>query len=89
MHQKERLAALKCVPILADLSPTQLEQVAGICKWQNYNAGEQILNYHDPSTDVFFLAAGKVRVIIYSRGGQGRRVHRPEAGSHVRGNRRD
>jgi CRP/FNR family transcriptional regulator, cyclic AMP receptor protein len=70
MHQKERLAALKCVPILADLSPTQLEQVAGICRWKNYNAGDQVLNYHDPSTDVFFLASGKVRVVIYSAEGK-------------------
>ena len=70
MHQKERLAALKCVPILADLSPTQLEQVAGSCRWKNYNADDQVLNYHDPSTDVFFLASGKVRVVIYSSEGK-------------------
>jgi hypothetical protein len=30
-------------------------------------ASEQILNYHDPSTEVFFLAAGKVRDLIFDR----------------------
>jgi CRP-like cAMP-binding protein len=70
MQQQERLAALKRVPILAGLSQMQLEQIAGICRWKNYNAGERILNYHDPSTDVFFLAAGKVRVGICSAEGK-------------------
>lgn len=70
MRQSERLAALRRVPILAALPDMRLEQLAGTCKWQNYDAGEQILSYDDPSTDVLFLAAGKVRVIIYSAGGK-------------------
>jgi len=32
----------------------------------DYDGGGQILSYHDPSTEVFFLAAGRARVIIYS-----------------------
>lgn len=70
MHQTERMAALKRVPILAELPQARLEQLTGTCKWRDYDAGEQILGYRDPSTEVFFLAAGKVRVIIYSAEGQ-------------------
>jgi CRP/FNR family transcriptional regulator, cyclic AMP receptor protein len=70
MHQRERLAALKGVRILAELSPARLGQLVGTCKWRDYDAGEQILSYQDLSTDVFFLAAGKVRVIIYSAEGK-------------------
>src|ERR1700686_1029970 len=70
MHQTERLAALKRVPILAELPQSRLEQVGGICKWRDYEAGEQILSYDDPSTEVFFLASGKVRVIVYSAEGK-------------------
>src|SRR4029453_7343985 len=33
-------------------------------------AGGQLLRSHDPSAEVFFLAAGKVRVIIYSAEGK-------------------
>jgi CRP-like cAMP-binding protein len=47
----------------------RLDKLARICKWQEYAAGEQILSYHDPSTEVFFLAAGEVRVIVYSAEG--------------------
>jgi CRP/FNR family cyclic AMP-dependent transcriptional regulator len=70
MHHTERMAALKRVPILAELPQARLEQLTGTCKWRDYGAGEQILGYRDPSTEVFFLAAGRVRVIIYSAEGQ-------------------
>ena len=70
MDQQQRLVALKRVPILAALSQTHLEHVVKACKWQHYDAGEEILSYHAPSTEVFFLAAGKVRVIIYSAEGK-------------------
>ena len=70
MQQTERLAALKRVPILSELPAARLEQLASTCKWQDYDAGEHILSYHDPSTEAFFLAAGKVRVIIYSAEGK-------------------
>ena len=70
MDQMQRLAALKGVPILTVLSRERLEDLARTCKWQDYNAGEQILSYHDPSTEVFFLASGKLRVIIYSAEGK-------------------
>lgn len=70
MHPSDRLVTLKRVPILAELPQARLEQLAGTCKWQDYDAGEQILSYDDPSSEVFFLAAGKVRVIIYSAEGK-------------------
>jgi len=70
MDQQQRLAALSRVPILATLARPDLEHVVKACKWQDYDAGEEILSYRDPSTNVFFLAAGKVRVIIYSAEGR-------------------
>ncbi len=70
MDQSKRLAALKGVPIFAALSQAGLEQVVGTCRWRDYDSGEQILSYHDLSTEVFFLAAGKVRIIVYSADGK-------------------
>jgi CRP/FNR family cyclic AMP-dependent transcriptional regulator len=70
MHQSKHLAALKGVPILADLSAARLEQIVATCRWRDYDAGEQILSYNDLSTEVFFLAAGKVRIIVYSAEGK-------------------
>ena len=70
MHLSERRAALKGVPILSGLSEPRLEQVVETCRWRDYDAGEQILSYHDGSTEVFFLAAGKVRIVVYSADGK-------------------
>jgi CRP-like cAMP-binding protein len=70
MEERQRLAALERVPILAELARAQLERVAKACKWRRYNSGEQILGYHSASADVFFLVAGRVRVIIYSSEGK-------------------
>jgi CRP/FNR family transcriptional regulator, cyclic AMP receptor protein len=70
MDRQQRVAALSRVPILATLTQPDLEHVVRACRWQGYDAGEEILSYRDPSTEVFFLAAGKVRVIIYSAEGK-------------------
>lgn len=70
MQHNQRLAALAGVSILAGLSQAALERVATNCKWRQFGAGEQILAYQDPSTDVHFLTAGSVRVIIYSAEGK-------------------
>ena len=70
MDQQQRVVALKRVPILATLSQPDLEHVVKACNWQHYDAGEEILSYRAPSAEVFFLAAGKVRVIIYSAEGK-------------------
>ena len=70
MDQKQRVAALKRVPILGTLSRPDLEHVVKACRWQDYDAGAEILSYRAPSAEVFFLATGKVRVIIYSAEGK-------------------
>jgi CRP-like cAMP-binding protein len=70
MESCDRLLALGRVPILACLSRSELERTAAICRWRRFDKGEQVLSYHDPSTDVFFLTAGRARVIIYSSDGK-------------------
>lgn len=53
------------------LSESGLKRVAQSCVWRHYDAQAQILAYQEPSTDVYFLLAGKARVIIYSADGKG------------------
>lgn len=72
MDQRQRVTALRRVPILTVLPENEFEGLARACKWRTYEAGQQILSYHDPHTEVFFLASGKVRVIVYS--GEGKAV---------------
>jgi len=70
MQPHEREAALKRMAILATLPDDAITRVAQRCNWRDYDAGEQIVGHEDASTDVLFLAAGKVRVIIYSAAGK-------------------
>jgi CRP-like cAMP-binding protein len=70
LFQSERTASLKRVPILANLSDTALRQVAEKCRWSQYQAGEQIVSYQDPSTSVHFLVSGKARAVVYSLEGK-------------------
>jgi CRP/FNR family cyclic AMP-dependent transcriptional regulator len=70
LQEHERAAALRGLPILAELSDDALERVARSCAWRRCEAGEEIIGYQDPSTDVFFLLAGKARAIIYSADGK-------------------
>ena len=70
MLQRERTAALKQLPILAELSDDALARVAQACTWSHYPEGKQIVRYLDRSTDVFFLLAGKARVNVYSSKGK-------------------
>jgi CRP/FNR family transcriptional regulator, cyclic AMP receptor protein len=66
MDQSNRVTALKSVPFLANLSDTSLQHLARDCKWQEFEAGAQLVNYQDVSNDVYFLISGKLRVVVYS-----------------------
>lgn len=66
MDHSNRVIALKSIPLLASLSGASLQRVAHDCTWRQFEAGEQLVNYQDPSTEVFFLTAGKLRVVVYS-----------------------
>jgi CRP-like cAMP-binding protein len=57
------------VRLLAQLSQPALESIGEACLWREFSAGTQILDYQEPSTDVYFLVHGRVRVIIYSHDG--------------------
>ena len=70
MQLHERVAALNGVSVLVTLDPAALERVARSCTWRDYDAGEQILDFQDRSTDLLFLLTGKVRVINYSADGK-------------------
>ena len=52
------------------LSLEDLEAVARVCHWHRYEAGEEIVRYHDDSNSVFFIAQGEMRVTYFSMSGQ-------------------
>lgn len=63
-------AMLASIKEFQTLSLEDLEAVAKVCHWHRYEAGEEIVRYHDDSNSVFFIAQGEMRVTYFSMSGQ-------------------
>ncbi len=62
--------SLSAIELLSDLSETKLVELGQSCGWRHYSAHEQIIDRQSETTDVFFIAEGKVRVVNYSLSGR-------------------
>ena len=58
--------SLRNVGLLKSLFTAELERVAQGCGWKSFAAQEQIIDRQSETTDVFFVAEGRVRVVNYS-----------------------
>jgi signal-transduction protein with cAMP-binding, CBS, and nucleotidyltransferase domain len=56
--------------MFAGLSANALARIRLRCSWRRYEQGEPIVNYLDPSDEVFFITAGEAHVTIYSHAGK-------------------
>ncbi|MEO5373974.1 MAG: Crp/Fnr family transcriptional regulator [Alphaproteobacteria bacterium] len=57
-------------PFFASLTPREREDVVRLCRWKRFGADEQIIDRQSESRDIYFVVAGKVRILIYSIGGR-------------------
>ncbi len=62
--------SLADVELLADLPGDELGALEQRCRWRTYRVGEQIIDRHSESRDIFFVADGRVRVVNYSLSGR-------------------
>lgn len=60
---------LKRITILKDLAPDALAELEAQCRWREYEANGQIFDTDDPSSEVYFILHGTVRVVNYSAAG--------------------
>lgn len=63
-------AFLSAIKEFKNLSLMDLEVIAQVCQWYRYEAGEEIVRYHDDSNSVFFITQGEVRVNYNSISGK-------------------
>lgn len=66
----DRIAALKKIGLLSDLSEADLAALAPRCRWKSATGGELIIGHRDQSRDVLFLLTGLARVNVYSLAGR-------------------
>ncbi len=66
----EAASSLKHMAVLQDLSEIELPRLAKDCRWRRFQREAEILSAEAGSTDVHFIATGRVRVTFYSPGGR-------------------
>jgi CRP/FNR family transcriptional regulator, cyclic AMP receptor protein len=62
----DRVSVLKQFEILKSLSESALRDLAESCSWQSAPSGKLIVLAKEPTTEVYFVAAGKVSIRLYS-----------------------
>jgi len=61
---------LSDIDLFHGLSSSDLEALAKQCRWRRYAPDQQIIGELDATTDVFFIASGRVRATVYSPSGK-------------------
>jgi hypothetical protein len=79
----ERILLLRSVPLLADLSPTDLKRVAAIASEQHFLDGEIIFEQDEPGDEMYVVVSGEVRVLVRSGEDGDREVARRKVGETV------
>ena len=62
--------SLAKIDLFAALSVAQREGIEARCRWREYPKGASIIDRESPETDVYFVVAGSVRVVIHSESGR-------------------
>ncbi len=61
---------LTSIRLFEGVAADELDAVARTCTWRRYGAGQHIIGQLDKTTDVYFVAQGRVRAISYSLAGK-------------------
>jgi CRP/FNR family transcriptional regulator, cyclic AMP receptor protein len=69
-YTRPKYYSLEMIGIFTGLSANALARIQRRCSWRRYEQGEPIVNYLDPSGEVFFITAGEAHVTIYSQAGK-------------------
>jgi CRP-like cAMP-binding protein len=81
MTPRDAVSIFKRFEIFEDVPSAVLEDLARCCSWRPVPAGQQIFIAREESAEVYFIASGKVRIVLYSAA-HGRRVLFAVLGPH-------
>jgi CRP-like cAMP-binding protein len=73
MTPRDAISIFGRFKIFEEVPCAVLEDLARCCSWRPVPAGQQILMAREESAEVYFIASGKVRIVLYSAA-EGRRV---------------
>lgn len=69
-HAQPSRFALRRIALFEGLSEACLERIAADCDWRSMDARQPVFGRSSTGSDVFFVAAGSVRITTYSPGGR-------------------
>lgn len=58
------------IDLFAGLTPEELAGIQTACQWQTFASGDEIFTKSSTSRDVFFVVAGRVRIVNFSLTGR-------------------
>lgn len=64
------MQTLKRVPFFKDIADLNFDHFDRLCLWRRFDDGELVVDYEDESSDVYFIVAGEVRVLIRTAAGK-------------------
>jgi CRP/FNR family transcriptional regulator len=79
----ERVLLLRRVPLLADLSPADLQRVAAITTEHDFSGGEVICEQGELGNEMYVIVSGEVQIIVSNEGEPEKEIARRLAGDVV------
>jgi len=70
------------IPLLRSLDPAARLSLEQRCRWQRYGQHDEIIGRESDSRDVYFVIAGRVRVVNHSLSGREIAFHEMDAGAY-------
>jgi CRP-like cAMP-binding protein len=74
--------SLSGIPLLRSLDDAARQSLEQRCRWQRYSAHDEIIGHESGSRDVYFIIAGRVRVVNHSLSGREIAFHELDAGEY-------
>jgi CRP-like cAMP-binding protein len=74
---------LKGIALFAPLAEGPRQAIEAKCRWRAFDAGQPIIDRDSDDSDVYFLVAGRARVVVYSQSGREVSFDEIEAGACV------
>ena len=79
----ERVLLLRRVPLLADLSPADLQRVAAIATEQDFVNDEIICEQGEAGDEMYVIVSGEVRIVVSNEGQPEKEIARRVTGDVV------
>ncbi|WP_395666851.1 Crp/Fnr family transcriptional regulator [Methylocella sp.] len=64
------MQSLRRVAFFKDVADLDYDRFDRLCMWKKFDDGELVVDYEDESSDVYFILAGEVRVLIRTAAGK-------------------